>query len=411
MHKIPSYEELEQRVRTLEKEAVKRKQAEEELRHSEIRFRLIIERNADGIVIVDRNGSVRFANPTAESRLGRKGKELIGEMFGFPSVGGERSEITIMGNNGRMATAEMRVVDVNWNGETLYIISLRDITDRKRVEKALSESEARYKSQYQSNPIPAYTWQRIEDDFQLIDFNEAAVTITKGGVTNLKGIRASEYYKDSKQILRDLSKCFNKKTVIRREIFHRLRSTGEAKHFTVIYAYVPNDLVLVRTEDISKRKLAEKALKNREKELEKKTFELEEINAALSVLLKKMKQEQNETEEKVLCNVKELVEPYLFKLKNTSLDSEQVIYLDIIESHVKDIISPFLRRLTSAYLELTPREIEIASLVKEGKTTKDIAELLLLTPRAIDFHRNNLRNKLGLKNKKTNLRAYLLSLA
>jgi DNA-binding CsgD family transcriptional regulator len=87
-----------------------------------------------------------------------------------------------------------------------------------------------------------------------------------------------------------------------------------------------------------------------------------------------------------------------------------MVYVDIIESHLDDIVAPFLHQLSSKYTDLTPAEIKVASLVKDGKTTKEIADMSNSSTAAIDFHRNNLRKKLGLKNKKTNLRSYLLSL-
>ncbi|MEJ2365873.1 MAG: helix-turn-helix transcriptional regulator [Deltaproteobacteria bacterium] len=113
----------------------------------------------------------------------------------------------------------------------------------------------------------------------------------------------------------------------------------------------------------------------------------------------------------MLSNVKELVNPYLNRLKNTSLDRQQRAHLEIIESNLNDIVSPFLRQLSSKYLKLTPREIEVATLVKEGKSTKEIGEMLNLSMNAVDFHRKNIREKLGLKNKKANLRTHLLSLS
>ena len=162
--------------------------------------------------------------------------------------------------------------------------------------------------------------------------------------------------------------------------------------------------------EIEERKKTERILKENEKELENNTHELEEINAALSVLLKRREQDKKELEEKVLSNVKELIFPYVKKLQKSQLKDNQTTYLSIIESNLHDIVAPFLRRLSSKYSDLTPSEIQVADLVKEGKTTKEIAELLNSSIRAIEFHRSNLRKKLGLVNKKANLRSHLLSL-
>ena len=169
--------------------------------------------------------------------------------------------------------------------------------------------------------------------------------------------------------------------------------------------------VVVSHEDVTDIKLVEETLRERELELELQKQNLEEANTALRVLLKKREEDKGELEEKVLSNVKELVNPYLKRLKNTSLDPQQRAHLELVESNLNDIISPFLHRLSSKYLNLTPREIEVATLVKEGKATKEIAEILNLSMNAVDFHRKNIRQKLGLKNKKANLRTHLLSLS
>jgi DNA-binding CsgD family transcriptional regulator len=115
-------------------------------------------------------------------------------------------------------------------------------------------------------------------------------------------------------------------------------------------------------------------------------------------------------EEKVITNVKKLALPYIEKLKTLKLNDSQMAYVKIIEDNLKDIISPFLRNLTVEHLDLTPREIQITSLVKEGKTTKEITDFLNISATAVDFHRKNIRMKLGIKNKKTNLRSFLLSM-
>lgn len=162
--------------------------------------------------------------------------------------------------------------------------------------------------------------------------------------------------------------------------------------------------------DVTDRKRAEKSLKKREKELEIKSRSLEELNTALNVLLKQREMDKDELEERTLSNVKHLVLPYIEKLKNISLDAKEEAYIGIIESNLKDIVSPFTQKLSSKYITFTPRELQVANLIKEGRTTKEIAELLNTSPGTIDFHRNNIRNKLKLKNRRANLKSYLLTL-
>jgi DNA-binding CsgD family transcriptional regulator len=163
--------------------------------------------------------------------------------------------------------------------------------------------------------------------------------------------------------------------------------------------------------EISERKKIESALRKGERELRDKSANLERVNTALTVLLKRREDDRVELEEKVLSNVKQLVIPYIERLKTTRLNSGQSDYVNILESHLKDVVSPFLHNVKSKYFDLTPKEIEIANLVKEGKTTKHIAELLGCSQQAVDFHRFNIRNKLGMRHKKANLRSHLLSLS
>jgi PAS domain S-box-containing protein len=167
---------------------------------------------------------------------------------------------------------------------------------------------------------------------------------------------------------------------------------------------------VMNVRDVTKRRQAEEALKEREKELEIKTQNLEEANIALKVLLKGRDEDKTELEEKILLNVKELVAPYLDKLKITVLDEKQKTYVSILESNLNDIISPFSHKLSSIFLDFTPTEIQVVNLLRQSKTSKEIGELLHCSSSAIAFHRNNIRKKLRIKNKKKNLKSYLLSL-
>jgi PAS domain S-box-containing protein len=162
--------------------------------------------------------------------------------------------------------------------------------------------------------------------------------------------------------------------------------------------------------EVRERKVAEINLKKSEKALKMKAKNLGEANAALRVLLKRRQEDKTELEEKVVSNVKELVEPYLRKAQRTRLTERQKAYLSILESNLKDVVSPFSRSLSATFMNLTPSEIQIANLVKHGIRTKDVSEMLCLSTKTVEFHRHNIRKKIGIKNTKANLRSYLLSL-
>jgi PAS domain S-box-containing protein len=181
------------------------------------------------------------------------------------------------------------------------------------------------------------------------------------------------------------------------------------------------ELVLERTAELiqSNEKLQQeimehertaKVLKKREQELGTKSRYLEEANTALKVLLKHREEDKDELQGNVVSNVKELIMPYMKKLRMARSPEQQHTYLDIIENNLDNIVSPFLRNVTLKQFNLTPKEIEVANLVKDGKLTKDIGDILNLSARAVEFHRNNIRKKLGLTKTKANLRSTLLSL-
>ena len=144
--------------------------------------------------------------------------------------------------------------------------------------------------------------------------------------------------------------------------------------------------------------------------LQNKEVDLEESKSALRAVLKLGEEERARLERKIEAKAKGLILPFLESLRKSLMDADQITYIDVIESNLKEIISEFSDPLRSSECGLTPREIQIAAMITEGKTTKEIAQCLLVSPACIDFHRNNIRAKLGLKNRKVNLRSFLLSL-
>jgi len=168
--------------------------------------------------------------------------------------------------------------------------------------------------------------------------------------------------------------------------------------------------VIVSHEDITPILQAQVNLKKKEEELYQQKKMLEESNVALRVLLEHQEKDRQSLEENVLANVRKLVVPYVEELLYRKLDNRSRNLVEIIQQRLDEVVSPFLNRLTSLNRMLTPREIDVAALVREGKTSKEIAELLTITVSGVDFHRKQIRKKLGLTNEKSNLRSYLLSL-
>ena len=147
------------------------------------------------------------------------------------------------------------------------------------------------------------------------------------------------------------------------------------------------------------------------KQLKFKTTSLSESNTALRVLLKQREADKIELEEKVLLNTKLMISPYLEKLKlRSGLGTKEKAYINIIESNLNEIISPFVRSISAKFFKLSPTEMQVINLIRRGKTTKEIAEMMNLATSTIDFHRNNIRKKIGIKNKQINLSTYLSSL-
>ncbi len=100
------------------------------------RLRPIIESLPDGIVIVDRQGEIRFANPAAARLFNRSAEDLVGTAFGTPLITGETTEMEIVRRGGGdVVYAELRIVETDWENETVQLVSLREITDRKRAEE------------------------------------------------------------------------------------------------------------------------------------------------------------------------------------------------------------------------------------------------------------------------------------
>ena len=162
--------------------------------------------------------------------------------------------------------------------------------------------------------------------------------------------------------------------------------------------------------EVASRKLSQRELLAKSKELEGRQAELEEANIALKVLLKAHEAERLALEEKVVCNINELVRPHLEKLAAGQIGPRRRSLVDAIRNSLDDIASPLSRRFIIDNNRLSPVETKVANLIRQGRTTKEIAELMGVATSTVDFHRRNIRNKLGLTHKPINLETHLKSL-
>jgi len=484
----PTYEELEQRAKELEREAVEVKLVEEALRESEQKYRSIFENIIDVYYRADLEGNLTLVSPSGVKLLGYDsseemiGKNIATEFYLDPQEREYlRSEImkhgeiifqgTLKRKDGTLIVAETnsRLIH-DETGKPIAIEGIfRDITkekraaelvrankrlqqeihERRQAEEALRESESRYRTLVNSASDIIF----IHDlSGHTLDFNQ--MTCERLGYSRQELLDMTPMDIDAPEYAALVPERINELRRSGHVIFETVHVTREGKTIPTevsarLVEYAGKPAVLSIARDITERKQAEEALRKahdqlelrveertselakanedlkkemkerrraqevlleREKELEIKTANLEEANTALRVLLARRDEDRVQLEEKVLSNVNQLIMPYTEKLKKGNLDSRQEAYVNVLESNLQEVISPFSRSLSRSFLNLTPTEIQVSNLIKHGKSTKAIAQLLNVSERTIDSHRESIRRKLGIKREKVNLRSYLLSI-
>ena len=177
----------------------------------------------------------------------------------------KRREYNIKAKDGNFIFVETYAMPLKRNGKIYAILGIgKNITDRKKAEQKLRDSEEMFRALYKEGPIATFTWKKVNNDFIFIDFNNIADKITYGNVVSILGYKASEQYKDRPDILNDLHKCFNEKIHITREMKYSYGFTNEERYLLVNYGYVKPDLVIIQTEDLTEKRYAEQKLKESE---------------------------------------------------------------------------------------------------------------------------------------------------
>ena len=439
------------------------KQVEMALLESEEKYRTLFENAPIGIGIADELGSIVMFNdhmlkPGGYTRDDLQGIKDLNQLYYIPEQRKkilkriktkgfiDKVEVKFKRRDGRPYDALLSVRKITIEGKSYLQATVQDISAQKDLEQKLRKSQERYRALVETTSD--WIWE--------VDKN-ATYTYCSPKIKDILGYTPVEVAGKTpfdfmpRHEAKRISGLF-KEFADGRMAFSGLVNVNLHKdgHEVVLETSgVPvfdekGDWIAYRgiDRDITKRKKVEDALEKLNKELEKrvenrtaelvranerlqeeiyrrsqveielrtKTRDLEELNSALKVLLRKRDEDREEIEEKIGSNVNELIFPYIERLKKTNLGNRQRSFIKILETNLDDIISPFARNLSNKLLKLTPSEIQVAKLIKQGKTSKEIAKLNNLSARTVEFHRDNIRKKLGIRNRKVNLRTHLLSL-
>jgi PAS domain S-box-containing protein len=415
-----------------------RKQAQEELVKSKSMLKAVIKNLPFDVFAIDRNNRYILQNETCKKNWGN----LIGKSPEDTAVDKQTKDLWLKNNrlafSGETVTGEV-VYDRLDGGKNFYynIVSpifdgkkilgiigvLIDISNRKYAEEAIRESESKLNAMLAS--IGDHI-SMLDKDLTILWANEIAEKIFGNDIIGkkcyevyhkrtepcepypcitLRAFQDGKIHKHDTQVIdKDGEKIF----------FHctanvALEDKGGKPTSVIEISRDITEKILVENALQKAKDGLERQVKERTRELNVQKSNIEEANIALQVLLEKRQEDKKDLEDNVLTNVKELIVLYIEKIKKTKLDDQQKAILSIVESNLNEIISPFTRKVSLKYLNLTPTEIQVANLIRHGSNSKEIAEFMGLSPRTIYNHRKNIRKKFGLENKKTNLRSHLLS--
>lgn len=412
----------------------------ERLSQSEKLYQTIFETTGTGMVIVEEDMTISLVNREFERISGYRSGELTGKSLSIlisPSDLGRMREyhrerridpgsappsydFTLIDREGREKDIFITVSMIP--GTAKSVASFLDVSETRRLHKRLSERNRKYR----------LLADNVSDVIWTMDL-DLRFTYVSPSVKQLRGFHPREAMRQSlREMLTPRSfdlamEAFQEELALERSPetqrdrtrvmeLEMIRKDGSTVWVEIKLSFLRDGEgratgIVGVSRDISDRIQATREIEKTGRELKAKSLYLEETNTALKVLLRNMEEEKMKVQGNVLANARELLMPLVAKLRGSRPESERNSLLDALETNIVGIISPFAKNLTLGEFHLTPTELRIADLIRQGRSTKEAAELMNLSIRSVEFHRDNLRQKLGLKGKKVNLQSFLASLS
>lgn len=372
---------------------------------------------------ISSGGKFRIVNPVVVFFTGYLPEELVGSKADFMVHPNDKAAVKknslAMRNGSLLFPYEYRIItkqkEIRWvleavspiifEGEPAILGSAMDITKQKLTESKLTESENLYRTIFETTGTATVI---IEDDKTLSLINAEFEKLTGYRKEDWEGKRTWVDLIDERDRRRveenHRLRRIDPNAAPRNYEFHLVDSQGNIKNLLSTNSLIPGTKKHVcSVMDITE-------LEEKGNELLAKSRNLEDLNTALRVMLKQRAEDREELEQTLLANVKELIMPNLEKLRKGGSEQSRQMYHDLIASNLEEMFSPFSRKLSARFRSLTTTEVQVAHLIKDGKNSKEIANVMSVSSSAVDVYRYRIRRKLGINNQKVNLRSYLLSL-
>ncbi|MGB2805029.1 MAG: PAS domain S-box protein [Candidatus Zixiibacteriota bacterium] len=440
---------------------------------TEEKYRLLVENASQGIIVIQ-DGMLKYLNPKAAEVTGWPKQELISKPFADIVHPDDRSMVAEshqrrMGGEGKLQAYAFRIVDkqgrvkwlenhgvsIEWEGKPAGLDSLTDITKRKMGEAQIQRA---HHIQSVLNRLLQLSLEALSLEEMLRRIIDCIVSIpwlaveSKGGIFLVEEepevlvLKAQRGLPQSLQAMCTrvpFGKCLCGRAAQSGGIEfadhvderHENQYEGISAHGHYCVPIVASDKRVLgvinlylkeghRRDEretqflcavanvlvgIIERQRAEEMLRETTRQLEIEREALERKNVALGEILNRIDGEKNTLKQQIVANVEQAIIPTILRLKKSSRPFQHRIF-DMLEKDLREIVSPFVGFLQANYTKLSPRELEVCRLIKNGMTSKEIAGALNLSLWTVYKHRDQIRRKLGLIDGGANLQTFLRSL-